>query len=459
MFHGVLGTSSDSVSLTIAHPKYEKIKKHTERFLKLLEALASSDMMGTFPSERQHLANYIATLSRQVEESFCAPDLEAHVKDRKAAEKKSATPADAESGAARPTEMESLMESLDYTKISAEVTSKFTEVFQQVKSCNVVNTIIVTCKNLTVHKKSIATKSELRDKFLLRPPMTFSPLEGLPVLNVKHMYINDRLSPEDKKFILLILHKMYTISHDVYEAVSSPDINVDDFATLIMDSIGDVKKQIPRCDGAFDKIVKSIDLLKGNFSGYYKDYVASNNPTIIMENFVIDVSKSTKSSPQITSQFRRIIMHYRKISSESSTNPKLQTLFKKVDQNFQELEKKDREADGEEESEESDSETGETKDDSGAPAAAPAAPLTSPAKKSKTAKKNAKNRLKKRTATVTCAAPTLPEKTPLPSLETGLAEELDELTAYVQKVEEESAESTVEKSEDGANEEPVQDGA
>jgi hypothetical protein len=113
-----------------------------------------------------------------------------------------------------------------------------------------------------------------------------------------------------------------------------------------MSSIDEVKKHIPRCDQAFQKIIESVDLLKGNFNGYYKDYTASGNPTIIMENFVLDVSKNTKSSPAVTAQFRRIIAHYRKLASQQASNPKLQSLFAQVDANFHELEKRSKEADG-----------------------------------------------------------------------------------------------------------------
>jgi len=112
-----------------------------------------------------------------------------------------------------------------------------------------------------------------------------------------------------------------------------------------MSSIDDVKKQIPRCDQAFNKISESVGLLKGNFNSYYKDYISSNNPTIIMENFVLDVSKNTRASPVLTAQFRKIIAHYRKIASQQANNPKLQTLFQQVDKNFQELERQRKKAD------------------------------------------------------------------------------------------------------------------
>jgi hypothetical protein len=320
VFQGVLGTAEGSATLSITYPKYHRIQKHVDRFIKLLTVVARSQMIQHFPGPREHLDQYVAALYQQMATSFTAPDFTPWL------------PA------------ASLVD--DYTKVPAEEVKKFNEVFALVKKCNLVNTIIVTCKNLIVHKKSIEDQSALKDRFLIKGSgMTFAPLPDLTQLNFKQLYIDDKLTSGDREFILIVLHKMFTISHDVYEAVSSPDVDVNEFVDIIMSSISEVKKHIPRCDQAFQKIIDSVDLLKGNFGDYYKDFTASGNPTIIMENFVLDVSKNTKSSPAVTAQFRRIIAHYRKLASQQTAHPKLQSLFDQVDANFKELEKRSRAAD------------------------------------------------------------------------------------------------------------------
>ena len=336
MFQGVLGTAEGSATLSITHPKYVKIQTHVERFIKLLEAFHSSNLMGMFQGPKEHLCNYIEALKNQYAESFTAPDFSQWVSSI-------------------------MFMPEDYAKIPPELVAKFGESFTVVKKCSIVNTVIVTCKNLIAHKKSIENGNDLKDKFITKGAgMTFAPLPDLPHINFKQIYIDDRLSKIDKEFILVILHKMYTISHDVYDAISSPDVDVDEFVSVIMSSIGDVKKHIPRCDQAFQKIIDSVDLLKGNFNGYYKDFAASGNPTIIMENFVLDVSKGTTSSPAITSQFRRIISHYRKLASQQASNPKLQSLFAQVDANFQELEKRSKNAENDSDNESEDSQTADS---------------------------------------------------------------------------------------------------
>ena len=125
MFQGVLGTSEGSATLSITYPKYHRIQKHIERFIRLLTVLARSQMMRLFPGPKEHLDSYVAALQKQFVESFSAPDFTQWL----------------------PTTLAD-----DYSKVPPEVVAKFNEVFNVVKKCNVVNTVIVTCKNLVTHK-------------------------------------------------------------------------------------------------------------------------------------------------------------------------------------------------------------------------------------------------------------------------------------------------------------------
>jgi hypothetical protein len=319
MFQGVLGGAEGGVKLSIAHPKYLRMQVHLDRFIRLLVVLHDSRPMQHFPHPREHLASYVAALRNQLAASFNAPDLAPWL--------------EAPPGA---------LETCKYDSVPPETAARFGEVFTAAKKCSLVNTAIVTCKNLLPHKQALADMGGLSGRFLTKGAgNVFAPLPDLPQVNFKQVYIDDRLAPNDKEFVLVVLHKLYTITHDVYEAVTSPDVDVGEFVDVIMGSIGEVQRQIPRCGQAFQKIADSVGLLKDNFGGYYKDYAASGNPTIIMENFVLDVSKNTNASPAITAQFRRIIAHYRKLASQQATNPKLQSLFAQIDANFDELEQAD----------------------------------------------------------------------------------------------------------------------
>lgn len=317
MFHGILGTGEETdLNITIVYPKYLNIIKQCDKYLRLLEAFRNSAIMKHFPAENEHLSGYITSLRDQEKTIRDVPDF----------------------NSLHPSETED--QKIDYNSITKEEYEAFAKVYREIKESNIINTIIVSCNNLMPYKKSLLDKTKLKDRFIMKSSgLSFAPLPGLPALNIKHIYISDMITATDKQFILMFLHKLLSISHDMYEVMTSPDIDVDEFVDVIINSLDDVKKQIPRCDEAFKKIRESVGLLKGNFGDYYKDFVASNNPTIIMENFVLDVSKSTKSSPKVTAQFRRIISHYRKLASQQTHNPQMQSLFTQVDKNFKELEK------------------------------------------------------------------------------------------------------------------------
>lgn len=321
MFQGVLGGNGGG-ALPITHQKYLRIREHVERFLRLLTALQESVLMTShFPDMRAHLVAYTTALQAQFAKSFSAPDFSKYIPQLTGV-----------AAAAGPT-------AADYARVPPALAEEFDRIFKATKTCSIVNTALVVCKNLIMHKKALSDQTALRDKFLRDAGTTFAPLPNLGQLNFKRIYNESAINANDRKFIMVVLHKLLMICHDVYEALSAPDVDVDEFVEVIMGSIEEVKKHIPRCDQAFAKIVESVGMLRGNFSSYYKDYAASGNASIMMENFVLDVSKSTNASPQVTSQFRRIITHYRKLASQQATNPKLQNIFAQVDANFKELEK------------------------------------------------------------------------------------------------------------------------
>lgn len=378
MFHSVLGTGEGTnLNPMVVYPKYLAIRGHCDRFLRLLEAFRATPVLrDSFDDTGMRLAGYIAQLRREFAATFCAADL---------VELHPPSPLEAATGML-----------LRYEQLSKEEYEAFVQVYGEVKSCNIVNTIVVTCKNLLPHRHSLKDRTKLRDRFLRTPGLSFAPLPDLPSLNFKQLYISDRLEAQDRSFVLMVLHKMYTIGHDVYEAVLAPDVDVRQFVEVIIASLDDVKKAIPRCNEAFDKIRESVGLLEGNFGDYYKDYVASNNPTIIMENFVLDVSKNTKASPKITAQFRRIINYYREQAKLKADNPKLQSLFQQVDKNFQELERRSRDHPGGEEDTESSSEEDPPADAPAAPSASGACPAGAPPPLSKKAAKRAAKKKKRR---------------------------------------------------------------
>ena len=316
-FEELLGTKEDSINLPITHPKYVKIESNAMRFLKLLNLLSKSKFMNNFESINNDLLEYIKLLEKNHTEVFTAPDLENYIiKDEKTLEPPS------------------------YKSVPDNVKKEFGIVYNKSKKSNIVNIVIVICKNLIVYKKYIENKDELSDLFITKSAGNkITPFPELDSLNIKRIYNDDSLNSNDRKFILVSLSKLYEISYEMYTILSNPDVDVDQFITIIISSIDIVKKQIPRCNEAFDKIVKSVGILKSNFNGYYKDFMSCNNPSIIMENFILDVSKDTTANKKITSQFRRIISHYRNLAGKRPMDDRVNTLFKHVDKHFDVLDK------------------------------------------------------------------------------------------------------------------------
>ena len=328
LFQGVLGIGGGDFNIEIVYPKYRKVAEHCSRFLRLLETFLTSALMKKFPAEAALLADHAAALRKQEAATFRAPDLEAlHP----------------------PGLFEKMNGKLAvYTEVTREEYEAFLAAYKLLKESDLIAAIVLTCKYLIRHKKYLGDPAQLSDCFLVRRAgQVLAPLPGVAV-NFKQMYVSDRIDAAERKLILMILHKMFRISHDVYDTMSSPDVDVNEFVQIVMTSIGEMRRQIPRCTEAFDKIVESVNLLKENFGGYYKDFIATSNPMIIMENFVVDVSKTTKAPLRVTGQFQKIIRHYRKMAQQVHS-PKLKTLFQQIDKNFQELEKCSREADHDEE--------------------------------------------------------------------------------------------------------------
>jgi len=357
MFNDTLSPTDDPSKLPIIHKKYTELAALISRFRTALRFIYDMAPLAVqFPVPRAQLGEYLAALERQSGEVFVAPDIAKHI--------------------GPPT----LVDGGEYATVPKELASECVKCYNMLKSHNLVNVVVVTCKNLTPHKVALADVDKLQDGFLLDAGHVYAPFPGLAQLNIKHIY--QTFAARDRRLLLTVLSRLYTISHRVFEIVTSPDANLDELVSIVLSSIDDVKKSIPRCEDAFKKIAESVDLLRSNFSGYHKDYVVSGNSGIILENFVLDVAKNSKSSPRVTAQFREIIKRYR--SMINTNDPKLRQLFGQAEANF-------REASGEE------SKAGAQGDaaDAAAPASAQDSLVVAPATASGAKSNAVKNRKKK----------------------------------------------------------------
>jgi hypothetical protein len=120
-------------------------------------------------------------------------------------------------------------------------------------------------------------------------------------------------------------------------------VDIDKFTELLLSSIQELKKHpdLHRCNAAFKRIEQSVELLKGKFSDYYRESLASRNPDSLVTSFIVDVSNQGGADARLTREFRQIIQYMHKISQKSgkSKDPQVQKIFAMLNSNFSLMEK------------------------------------------------------------------------------------------------------------------------
>ncbi len=227
-------------------------------------------------------------------------------------------------------DIESKYVDMDKTEINA--------LYKVLKESAHVKSIVVASGNLNHYKKSLSDEKNLKDDFIKKEPgVNFTPIPFC-LIDLKHIWASDHCSSTVKKFLLTILHKTYVIGFSIYDNITSPNIDIKKFSAVLVESIKSIRKQVPRCDKAFDMISDSVSMLEGNFKGYYKTSVEAENPSLIIESFIVDVSMSQKTNASITGQFRRIIMYMKK-KAQGNNDPRVKQLFKILNGQFSAMEK------------------------------------------------------------------------------------------------------------------------
>jgi len=215
--------------------------------------------------------------------------------------------------------------------------------YKELKNKEEIKQCILTCNNIIQYNDKLNGKSKSINFIKRIPGNVYKPF-SFSSLNIKNIITNK--SQNDKKicmYIFTVLKIVLNITKDIYNIITSPDVDIKEFSHIIISSISHVKKIIPRCDKAFNKIENSVGMLENNFNTYYKDFVQSKNPSTIMESFVIDVSSDSKNDIQTTRQFKQIINYYKKATEGKIKDPKIKKVFDLLNHNFNMIDKKNKE--------------------------------------------------------------------------------------------------------------------
>lgn len=305
MFNQIIGVG-DNVNIGICYPKYKAIHKYLCNVTEAISLLTQSSVIKSlkeFQSECDELQAYCnrAHIELRIKFKFDLQNPE---------------------------------------NVNEEEMKKFSVVYNDCKNTYLIQDYLAVCNRLIVHKKFIGNEKDLSYKFILNMagldfiPFKFSNLNFKRIFTLIYSITDAQRRKCMADYVLLILHKIYVNSHELYKVLSEPDIDVEKFAEAVLASLSEVRRHIPNCGDAFKKLEESVSLLKSNFGAYYQDFVSTQNQTIIMENFVLDVSKNTKASPTVLRQFREIINFYKKNAQSKINDPRAQKLFNTINEKF-----------------------------------------------------------------------------------------------------------------------------
>jgi hypothetical protein len=302
MFNQMLGTGS--VNLSIAYPRYIKIKELSLRVMKVFNLLANSPMMTSKEDTKNGILKYCDLSHNNINALFTS-NLDKYT--------------------------------LDFSATPKELADEFGATYEVVKKSPFIKSLITIADKLHPYKDNFAKMDKLNHKFVY----DISGVDWSPFpfpFNIKDLFLEEYISKNTIEFIMVILNKLYLFTIEIYNTVRTPDIDVDQFIEIITSSIAEIQKrpELNRCSKAFNKIKESVMLLKTNFNDYYRDFVETQDNTIIMQNFILDVSKNTKADLELTRQFRKIIAFYREQAQKNGgeNSEKINMIFDKINETF-----------------------------------------------------------------------------------------------------------------------------
>lgn len=207
-----------------------------------------------------------------------------------------------------------------------------TDYYKKIKSSDFINVAIELLKNMQPHKKYINDDDVNECKWLETLPGHTYEIFPFSSLNIKFVYMINFNDNDDtyhkKKFIANLLNKIYKCCVNVHNLITDVDFDISKFTDIILNNIDLLKKELPRCDDAFDVISQALHKIKSNFKHYYKDFETTSDPTIIIQNFIKDIYDDNKSNPIVISQLKKIISHFSdKIKSNTKVSPQVSNLI------------------------------------------------------------------------------------------------------------------------------------
>lgn len=217
--------------------------------------------------------------------------------------------------------------------------AELTEKYLDIKKSRLYNDMLFTSKNLKEivmsEKKRRGTETHdletgsLSIKFIQNcEGDTFRPFE-FACIDFKQMYYDQTLLTEPLQDLLLkSLSIIYAKCSQLVDLHLSPDVDSSEISSVISKAISKLRKQIPRCEKAFGKLQNAVKTLDTNINEYYKDFVTSQNPGIMLESFVSDVARKESADSEVSMQFSQILKFFKnKMKNTNTSDPKIKKIL------------------------------------------------------------------------------------------------------------------------------------
>jgi hypothetical protein len=315
MFEEMMGVKDAEAYIIV--PKFVKTRNLIRRVYKVLMQFCSSSLLQSDFPETQESMEQIKTFATEMKQSVVFSEL------------KGADGKDID-------ETDDL-----YAGVSKD---DINNLYKKLKTNAYVQRLIVMCGRMKQYSKCFEDINNLKDNFIGQEPGLSLHIFDFSTLDLKKLWVSNKITPFVKKYVLSVLYTIYKDLFSLYKITTSPDVDIDKFTEVLLSSLGQLKKQpgLNRCNNAFKRIEASVELLKGKFDNYYRESVASSNPNMIVESFIIDVSNQGGADARLTREFRQIIQYMHKMSTQNGKNkdPNVQKLFGLLQKNFEIMENK-----------------------------------------------------------------------------------------------------------------------
>lgn len=330
MFSQMLGEGN--VNMDIAIPKYKNIIDKMQKMVNAISCIFTNELIGGYIIEEYSngIGGFIsfATFLQETIHKHTIEEYKHRLSNNELRELNK-----------HPEKIQEYMMRIQHPYEQEE----FNEVYQSLKECKAIEVITLFTsglkKYIRQHSKSDTIThenfcEELEDIISNSKEVSLELIPDITCLDFKIFYEDPNIGRDYVSLVIKMVSILYKHSLVILDTVIQPDIDLDEFIQVFDENIDKLKShpKLTGCQKAFKNIRASVSMLKDNFSTYYKNFIYSKNPTIILESFVMDIAEK-ETDLRVIPQYRKIVDVYWSMS-KSINDPKLDSIFKEIEKKF-----------------------------------------------------------------------------------------------------------------------------